>query len=342
MNNLVGIFSCLLLLQSLHLAAPNAISLDRFGFSVKTQAAEEEKDAEDLKEVDNEVNTDLHYPIIAIEDNELAIEEIDKDITDFEELKARIYLLDIHLRQIAKYNALKKNDKFVKETDTTLKEIDFKVIKPSEEKLMKLKTQIKESNLELEDELRSKADVIVKDSDISIKESREKLEVMEKELEKVWEESDQSEMIKLAKARDDLNKHIDAAVGDGAVKMEGINSYDELKSRNNLYNHQRVHEDEDKLAQVTSELDDAAKYLDSSSAAYGSSHPFLIPGLTMLVFLFLCSAVAFTMTRRRGVVASRMVSQALARNTGYTELETVGEPGRWDYMGQLNGQQKSQ
>merc|ERR1719470_709665 len=193
---------------------------------------------------------------------------------------------------------------------------------------MKLRTQIKESNLELEDELRSSADFIVKDSEISIQESREKLKVMEKDLEKVREESDESEKIKLAKTRDDLNKPIDG-VGDGFVKKEGINSYDEMKSRNNLYKHQRLHEDENKLAQVTSELDEAGKHLDLSSVAYSSLHPFL------------CSAVAFTLTRRRGVVASRMVSQALGRNTGYTELETVGEHKRWDSMGQFNGQQKS-
>merc|ERR1719318_1329278 len=150
---------------------------------------------------------------------------------------------------------------------------------------------------------------------------------MEKDLEKVWEESDESEKIKLAKTRDDLNKPIDG-VGDGFVKKEGIYSYDEMKSRN-------------KLAQVISELDEAGKHLDLTSVAYSSLHPFLIPGLTMLVFLFLCSAVAFTLTRRRGVVASRMVSQALGRNTGYTELETVGEGKRWDSLGQFNGQQKS-
>ena len=34
--------------------------------------------------------------------------------------------------------------------------------------------------------------------------------------------------------------------------------------------------------------------------------------------------------------------QAMARNTGYTELETVGERKRWDSMGQFNGQHKSQ
>jgi len=358
MHNFVGISSFLFLLQ---LASPSAISLDRFEFSEKTQniaATIQEKDiaeveegsntvegngsdAEDTaREVDIKVDSDLHHSGAAIEDNELAEEEIEKDMIDFEELKARIYLLEIHLRQIAKYNSLKENDKFVKETDATLKEIDYEVIKPSEEKLMKLRTQIKESNLELEDELRSSADFIVKDSEISIQESREKLKVMEKDLEKVWEESDESEKIKLAKTRDDLNKPIDG-VGDGFVKKEGINSYDEMKSRNNLYKHQRLHEDENKLAQVTSELDEAGKHLDLSSVAYSSLHPFLIPGLTMLVFLFLCSAVAFTLTRRRGVVASRMVSQALGRNTGYTELETVGERKRWDSMGQFNGQQKS-
>merc|ERR1719318_1607358 len=97
---------------------------------------------------------------------------------------------------------------------------------------------------------------------------------MEKDLEKVWEESDESEKIKLAKTRDDLNKPING-VGDGFVKKEGLNFYNEMKSRNNLYKHQRLHEDEDKLAQVTSsELDEVTKHLDISSVAYSSLHPF--------------------------------------------------------------------
>ena len=202
---------------------------------------------------------------------------------------------------------MEENNKFVEESDNTLKEIEFKVIKPSEEKLIKLKTQIKESNLEIEDELRSSADAIVQNSEISIQESREKLKVMEKVVEQVWEESDQSEKIKLAKTRDDLKTPVDG-VGDGFVKMERLNSY-ELKSRDNLYKHQRLHEDEDELAKVTSSLDETVKYLDLSSVAFSSLHPFLIPGLSMLVFLFLCSAVAFTLTMRRGRVASRIVSQ---------------------------------
>ena len=324
MHNFVGISSFLFLLQFLQLASTSAISLDRFGFALETQnnatsiqenaiseaeegsrKVEAKGDAEDtIKEVD--VNSDLHHSDV-IEDNELAKEQIEKDIEDFEELKARIYLLEIHLRQIAKYNSVEENNKFVEETDNTLKEIEFKVIKPSEEKLIKLKTQIKESNLEIEDELRSSADAIVQNSEISIQESREKLKVMEKVVEQVWEESDQSEKIKLAKTRDDLKTPVDG-VGDGFVKMERLNSY-ELKSRDNLYKHQRLHEDEDELAKVTSTLDEAVKYLDRSSVAFSSLHPFLIPGLSMLVFLFMCSAVAFTLTRRRGRVASRIVSQ---------------------------------
>ena len=307
MHNFVGISSFLFLLQFLQLASTSAISLDRFGFALETEnnatsiqendiseaeegsrKVEAKGDAEDtIKEVD--VNSDLHHSDV-IEDNELAKEQIEKDIADFEELKARIYLLEIHLRQIAKYNSVEENNKFVEESDNTLKEIEFKVIKPSEEKLIKLKTQIKESNLEIEDKLR-----------------REKLKVMEKVVEQVWEESDQSEKIKLAKTRDDLKTPVDG-VGDGFVKMERLNSY-ELKSRDNLYKHQRLHEDEDELAKVTSTLDEAVKYLERSSVAFSSLHPFLIPGLSMLVFLFMCSAVAFTLTMRRGRVASRIVSQ---------------------------------
>jgi hypothetical protein len=85
-------------------------------------------DAEDtIQKVDNEVNSDYHSDVV-IEDNELAKEQIEKDIADFEELKARIYLLEIHLRQIAKYNSLKENKEFVEDIDITLKHIDFKVI----------------------------------------------------------------------------------------------------------------------------------------------------------------------------------------------------------------------
>ena len=117
MHNFVGISSFLFLLQFLQLASTSAISLDRFGFALETEnnatsiqendiseaeegsrKVEAKGDAEDtIKEVD--VNSDLHHSDV-IEDNELAKEQIEKDIADFEELKARIYLLEIHLRQI--------------------------------------------------------------------------------------------------------------------------------------------------------------------------------------------------------------------------------------------------
>ena len=72
---------------------------------------------------------------------------------------------------------------------------------------MKLKTQIMNSNLELEDELRFSVDTIVKDSETSIQESREKLKVVEEEVEEVWkngEKSEKSENIKVEKTRVDL------------------------------------------------------------------------------------------------------------------------------------------
>lgn len=72
---------------------------------------------------------------------------------------------------------------------------------------MKLKTQIMNSNLELEDELRFSVDTIVEDSETSIQESREKLKVVEEEVEEVWkngEKSEKSENIKVEKTRVDL------------------------------------------------------------------------------------------------------------------------------------------
>ena len=35
-----------------------------------------------------------------------------------------------------------------------------------------------------------------------------------------------------------------------------------------------------------------------------------------------------------------MVLQVMARDMGYTELETVGERKKWDSMGEFNGQHK--
>ena len=63
------------------------------------------------------------------------------------------------------------------------------------------------SNLELEDELRFSVDTIVEDSETSIQESREKLKVVEEEVEEVWkngEKSEKSENIKVEKTRVDL------------------------------------------------------------------------------------------------------------------------------------------
>lgn len=37
-----------------------------------------------------------------------------------------------------------------------------------------------------------------------------------------------------------------------------------------------------------------------------------------------------------------MMLQVMARDLGYTELETVGERKRWDSMGQFSGQHKLQ
>eukprot|EP00092_Neocalanus_flemingeri_P033054 GFUD01035948.1.p1 GENE.GFUD01035948.1~~GFUD01035948.1.p1 ORF type:complete len:380 (-),score=123.89 GFUD01035948.1:174-1313(-) len=258
-----------------------------------------------------------------IVDSELTKAHIDMEIKDFEELKAKIVLLENHLRQHANFSIVPSEE--LVETDHMLKDMDVKILEPYENKLKALKNHIK--NEEIDDISLPFIETIVKNAEFFLDNSRVRLNDVEN-LEKEWESSEEEVRI----------ESMEENVVGGDDQSDIHNPYEEFK-RGNIYDkHRRVHDDEVNLALLNADINEAVETQDSSSLAYSSLHPYLTPGLTMLVFLLLCSAVAWKLTKRRRV-ASRMVSQMMARDLGYTELQTVGE-GEKNYLGVTRRQYK--
>jgi len=290
----------------------------------------------------------LFHAVIA--ENEAVKDNVEKDIVGFEELKARIYLIEMHLKQIMQYKSAEESG-YVDETDKTLKEIDYKSIEPFEEKLLSLKTQISNHNLELEKDFGTLVNAGLEDAENSFQFSYEKLRILEEEVTKLWKEATNSEEaaslvneelslphkdVTIDKddgtskdKKDSTNVEKDATI-DGKYTVR-FDPFAQFKIDTNMEKHIKDHEENMKL-------DDHE--IRRSSTYFAFSHPYLVPGLSMLVFLMICSAMVCHLSRRRKSSASRIVSQAMARDLGYAELQEVGERKTWDSMGQFNGQHK--
>jgi len=261
---------------------------------------------------------------ITIEDNELAKAHIDMDINDFEDLKAKLVLLEKNLRQNADFD-LVENEELV-DTDNMLKDIGFQILEPYEDKLKALKSQIVKSNSKLNDDTLATIETVIENAEIFLQTSRERLSEVEV-LEEEWENAEKEEIESNVENNDESNLKL-VKINQDMVKG-GQLLYEQLRRGKINKEHLKAHEDEADLAGHT---------LHTSTGISSSLHPFLTPGLTMLVFLLLCSAVAYKLTRkRRG--ASRLVSQAMARDLGYTELESV-ENKQWGEVRSIRWQHK--
>jgi len=302
-----------------------------------------------------------NLPHVVIEENEAAEDNVEKDIVGFEELKARIYLVEMHLKQIMQYKSAEES-RFVDETDKKLKEIDYKLIEPFKEKLLSLKTEISKHNLELENDFGTLVDAGIEDAKNSIRISDERLKILEKEVAKVWKKATNSEegaslvneelvidkddkkdatndknasKDKKNYKNDDASKDKKDAANDknDGIETVRIDPFDQFQMNPNMEKHVKGHEENMKL--VDHEI--SKTYF---AISHPSSDPYLVPGLSLLMFLLVCSAMVYKLARGRKSSANRIVSQGMARDLGYTELEEVGERKTWDSMGQFNGQHK--
>eukprot|EP00092_Neocalanus_flemingeri_P094269 GFUD01119862.1.p1 GENE.GFUD01119862.1~~GFUD01119862.1.p1 ORF type:complete len:546 (-),score=157.24 GFUD01119862.1:69-1706(-) len=323
---------------------PNQEAMDEHGSTANGGVAEDF----DVATTNVQLNTTLsefgNMSIVDakfIVDSELTKAHIDMEIKDFEELKAKIVLLENHLRQHANFSIVPSEE--LVETDHMLKDMDVKILEPYENKLKALKNHIK--NEEIDDISLPFIETIVKNAEFFLDNSRVRLNDVEN-LEKEWESSEEEVRI----------ESMEENVVGGDDQSDIHNPYEEFKRENIYDKHRRVHDDEVNLALLNADINEAVETQDSSSLAYSSLHPYLTPGLTMLVFLLLCSVVAWKLTKRRRV-ASRMVSQVqcscasiekfvltmvlqmMARDLGYTELQTVGE-GEKNYQGVSRRQYK--
>jgi len=270
---------------------------------------------------------------ITIEDNELAKAHIDMDINGFEDLKDKLVFLENKLRQHADFD-LAENEELV-DTDNMLKNIGFQILEPYEDKLKALKSQIVQSNSKLNDDTLAIIETVIENAEIFLQTSRERLSEVEV-LEEEWENAEKKEIESKIENNDESD-----------LKMVNINQdmvkggqllYEQLRRGKINEEHLKAHEDEADLALVSVDIKGAGDTLHTSTGISSSLHPFLTPGLTMLVFLLLCSAVAYKLTRKRRV-ANRLVSQAMAKDLGYTELDSV-EDKQWGEVRSIRWQHK--
>ena len=249
-------------------------------------------------ELFDEVLTEDNYS--SIEDNEEARAHVDMDINDFEDLKDQIIILLERLRYQAVID-LVGNEELVK-TEKLLIDINDKILEPTENNLKSLRSQIVKSNLELDDEFRTLVEATFENYEKFLNTSRARLDEVE-ELEEIWENEEAEYIENIAEENDDV--HVDNYENEAIkdyTESDADNSYNQFKSRNIYDKHIDAHEDETKM--LNSDLSEAADTLIS----FSSMHPYLTPGLTMLVFLLMCSAVAYKLTRKTRR-ARRLVSQ---------------------------------
>jgi len=270
---------------------------------------------------------------ITIEDNELAKAHIDMDINDFEDLKAKLVLLEKNLRQNADFD-LVENEELV-DTDNMLKDIGFQILEPYEDKLKALKSQIVKSNSKLNDDTLATIETVIENAEIFLQTSRERLSEVEV-LEEEWENAEKEEIESNVENNDESNLKL-VKINQDMVKG-GQLLYEQLRRGKINKEHLKAHEDEADLDLVSVDIKGAGNTLHTSTGISSSLHPFLTPGLTMLVFLLFCSAVAYKLTRKRRV-GNRLVSQAMARDLGYTELDNV-EDKQWGEVRSIRWQHK--
>jgi len=291
------------------------------------------KNGTSFNRTEDKFQNDVSTVNITIEDNELAKAHIDMDINDFEDLKAKLVLLEKNLRQNADFD-LVENEELV-DTDNMLKDIGFQILEPYEDKLKALKSQIVKSNSKLNDDTLATIETVIENAEIFLQTSRERLSEVEV-LEEEWENAEKEEIESNVENNDESNLKL-VKINQDMVKG-GQLLYEQLRRGKINKEHLKAHEDEADLALVSVDIKGAGNTLHTSTGISSSLHPFLTPGLTMLVFLLFCSAVAYKLTRKRRV-GNRLVSQAMARDLGYTELDNV-EDKQWGEVRSIRWQHK--
>ena len=210
---------------------------------------------------------------------------------------------------------------------------------------------IVKSNSKLNDDTLGTIETVIENAEIFLQTSRERLSEVEV-LEEEWENAEKEEIESNVENNDESNLKL-VKINQDMVKG-GQLLYEQLRRGKINKEHLKAHEDEADIDLVSVDIKGAGNTLHTSTGISSSLHPFLTPGLTMLVFLLFCSAVAYKLTRkRRG--ASRLVSQvqsgniscwwlilvlqAMARDLGYTELESV-ENKQWGEVRSIRWQHK--
>jgi len=156
----------------------------------------------------------------------------------------------------------------------------------TEDEIEALKVQILNSYLEIDDEYRSEVQVTF-DKLGKLLKTRQKADHHIEELEEIWEHEREED-------------------SDSVTSSENLNIFDKFKSKN-IY---------DKHTHTT----EASSLLNSLTL-----NPFLTPVVIMIVFTLAVCLVLACMVTRKTRRASKLVSQAMARDLGYTQLESVVE-----------------
>merc|ERR1712096_128609 len=146
---------------------------------------------------------------LSLEDEALALAHVDMDIKDFEGLKKTIAYLEDHIRKHADVNVVESKE--LVEADKMLKDLDAKIIKPYEQELLSLKSQIEKLNHKFDNESIVQINAMVENAEMFLQTSNERLEQME-QLEQEWEVAEEGaliqEMIDLDERREFSGKTI--------------------------------------------------------------------------------------------------------------------------------------
>ena len=173
---------------------------------------------------------------LSLEDEALALAHVEMDINDFEDLKKTIAYLEEHISKHADVNVVKSKE--LVEADKMLKDLELKVIKPYEQELLSLKSQIGKLNHKFDNESISQINAIVENAEMFLQTSKERLDQFELQ-EQDWEVAEESakiqEMIDLDERRQFNGKIIiealKPAVSDKLKKKLGGNIQDDEPSK---------------------------------------------------------------------------------------------------------------
>jgi len=119
----------------------------------------------------------------------MLLEYIETDIKDFEDLKKTIAFLEKHISHHADMHVV--NSEELIEADHMLQELDVKIIKPYEQQLESLKSQILKLNHKFDNETIDQITTIVENVEVFLSTSKERIEQVEV-LEQEWEVAEET------------------------------------------------------------------------------------------------------------------------------------------------------